>query len=196
MSHEDTTMRHLLSALVIATILTGCGGKAYVNATNQAVYRHAQLVEKSHDVKLMRSTPDTLGGAEEGMDQLDVQYYVYRLMEVEDSRQLMTHLVDSLLKEINKDPELRPHLTEYPFTSDRLTVKLEFNHFFGDYFEPLYIKTVTLSDDMLTYYTFNKKIKRREPYTKAKQLVADRFQDELDQAETASLEGTSPDSIR
>lgn len=68
-----------------------------------------------------------------------------------EARQLVVNMTEILLAYINKSPEIRPFLKEYPFSADNLKLNIKFtdSNYFTYVDGPL--KTVTLDKNEITY---------------------------------------------
>src|SRR3989344_5469971 len=65
-----------------------------------------------------------------GVANFSVDYYLYKnkddAVSVDFARSLLVSVAGSLLKEINSNSTVRSNLDEYPFTSDRIVVSINF----------------------------------------------------------------------
>jgi len=175
-----------LSLFTVLLLVTSCsiGGKSGRGRSEKIVHNHSLLTEEKWGIKLVTVDGEfSTEGTMKGLRHLNLEYYSNQLMEVEEAREAVTDTLEGLLRALNRDEQLRPNLLEYPLTVENLTMRLSLEHFFGDYFEPIYIGLVKVEDGYITYYTHNNKIKQREPYNKALRHIGDSEEQQLRDAD-------------
>ncbi len=170
---------------ITAFTMTSCRSGTVMEKTDELVANQAMMADESWGLKLVKvqGEYESRAGIKDGIRHLNIEYYANQLMEVEEARAAITDTMERLLRALNRDEKLRPSILEYPLTVENITMNVKLQHFFGDYFDPVYIEKVTVEDGYVSYYTHRNKIKKREPYNQALREVADLREEELRQAE-------------
>ena len=98
--------------------------------------------------------------------------------EIREARFLIVDLVEGLLAEVNRNPDIAPHLTSFPLTADNLEIYIDFESFHMRYVDPYYVGYLTLENGIVTYDAADFKEPgrniwnfRREAYPTALQLT-------------------------
>ncbi len=173
-----------LSLLALLITVTACGGGSYRGRTDKLINNHSLLSEEKWGLELVKVDGEySDAGSAKGLRHLNLEYFANQLMEVEEARIAVTDTMESLLRAINRDEQLRPRLLEYPMTVENITMRVRLEHFFGDYFDPIYIGFVVVEDGYITYYSPQNKIRQREPYNKALRIAVETEEQELQKAD-------------
>jgi len=85
---------------------------------------------------------------------LSIAYKAYKLVDIPKARTMMVHLVRSLIDKINANEMLADEVHPFPVEVKQLNIVIHFDHAFGEYVDPLYMKAVTLIDGTITYHPF------------------------------------------
>lgn len=163
----------LLVAAACLALSSACSSKGFSDRSEKVVENYSKRAQLDHRLELQHFEFDYADGTMSGINHLTVEYYAYQLMEIDEARQAITETAEGLLQSINNDDELRPFILNYPMEVDNLTMRIEIEHFFGQYFEPVYIGYVVLEDGFISYYSYDKTLKRRESYDNAQRNIAD-----------------------
>lgn len=113
----------------------------------------------------------------EGIPSIRLEFITQHILELCEARQLLVDVVEGLLVKLNTDyiePELRP----FPFTADQLEIYIDFESFYLEYDDPMYIGWVVLEDGIAFYYAANLKNEKLdcwqshwEPYYKSRSIT-------------------------
>lgn len=82
-----------------------------------------------------------------------LQFTTQHILELCDARQLLVDVVEGLLKRLNNS-SIANELGPAPITASQLVIDIEFESFYGVYFDPFYIGRIKLIDGMSYFYAF------------------------------------------
>lgn len=107
----------------------------------------AEKMEKEHQFKYC-----CLGGKlTDSIEGVDVSFSLDKFVTLEQARELLLLMTDSLLFEINHSKQLKPYLKEDPFPIDRLRVRLKFAKRDGVNDSEEHLDRVILEDGQIRY---------------------------------------------
>ncbi|MES2122637.1 MAG: hypothetical protein V4492_07680 [Chlamydiota bacterium] len=89
------------------------------------------------------------------VEQVDVYFSTSRKMTLDEAREIEVHLVTKLLQMINQHEQLRPFLREYPFTPERICVRVTGLDQNGKHFSDGSVAFVFLSRGRVFYDTYD-----------------------------------------
>lgn len=120
----------------------------------------------------------------DGIIRIVMHFRTQRLVDVCEGRDLIVNLVEGVLKRMNSDPTIAGSLHPYPLTADRLKINIEFESFYGQFIDPLYMGRINLEKGIVFYYSHDSldtdtvRWKQRvEPYDKALRFSRFRHED-------------------
>ena len=104
-------MRRVFLAIIVASF-TSCSAKSYSQYAQHAINVHADQMHQTMNWDLWG-----IGGAwTTDVRTLSLKYYVYDQVDIAGARRLYVLGVESLIKLVNADLEIRPYLRNFPFT--------------------------------------------------------------------------------
>ncbi len=110
----------------------------------------------------------SLGGvAPNNLEIIGAKFVSKRKANLKNARKLMMSISEELLNDINRNEQIRPYLTEYPFSASRLNIHLDFvKKSLGSHYEDGSMHSVTLSNGKISYFrTSTEKQEKKLGYT-------------------------------
>jgi hypothetical protein len=110
------------------------------------------------------------------------------LLDVNEARRVMVETVEGFLGRLNNDPEIAIAFNNVPFTFENLYVSIEYESYFGQYVDPLYVARTELKDSWFTasyaHTAFNERAPifhmHKEPYESSRFFIM--VQDDIEDA--------------
>lgn len=113
---------------------------------------------------------------------LTVVYYGQNIHDLEKSREIAVDCFSSLICTIYENEALASRFAEAP-TKECIEVQIDFDHFFGEYFESSFVGHIIVRDGWINYYSFNNELTMRESLESAEELICGTSWKEHQQAE-------------
>lgn len=154
--------------------LTSCESVCYEEQILHCIiHTHAKGQLINHNLKLDGSggsIPDQVKG-------FSLSYVTDKPMRIAEARQLFVEGAEELLKMINSNEQLRPYMSNYPFTIANLDYMIAFEKR-NRYFDPPFVALVFTKNEKL-YFDFYDNEKRKftderryvEPYSESYRIV-------------------------
>lgn len=166
----------LFCILFLFSILLLCGcskNSPQGEAAYEFMFSYARSVKKSYGLELTG-----YGGAvTDTINKFDLSFIGFEPMSQNEVRFLLVDNLEYLIRCINSDPTLKPHLREIPFNINNIKFSISFRDWRSwEYLESPAVARVFISDGIL-YYSEHKADKQildlmhNESYQKAKGLV-------------------------
>lgn len=118
-----------------------------------------------------------VGGKMQGsVEEVGARLNVFYPATKENAREITVFAIESLLKIVNSNEKLRPHLIEYPFTSAKVNMAIDFtNERYSPYFDGKSMVNVLIEGNEVFYYHHQKDptsnystvLLEKEPYEQA-----------------------------
>lgn len=178
-------MGRLITLLaVFLTLLSSCTSKIVPEgpwvkkidseAMSRLVINYSVDMQKSHHVYLQ----DSWMAYDDSIKRMCLRYSSQRLLTLEEGRLLIVEMVEEFLKRVNNHAILGFEVETFPFSADNLDVQINFESFFGEYVDELYIGLIWLQCGCTHFYAFDRKDNnldwdhhRFEPYFKSRELA-------------------------
>lgn len=177
-------MRLIIGMLFFGIVLTGCQTKIEPDGPwvkkidSEEVTRLVLNYSKELKIKRALDLEDSWVSYNDSIKRICLEYSSQRLLTVEEARLLIVELVEGFLDRLNNNSIISYELETFPFTHNNLSVKINFESFFGMYVDPLYVGQVWLQAGCVDFYAFDRKIDRIdwdhhrfEPYTKSREIA-------------------------
>ena len=114
--------RHVKLILVLATVLIGSAWyivkkeNDYFTHLNRITKKFICEMEEEHEFSCF-----SIGGSLAGnIKKVSLKFYCYEKKSIEEARKLEVDCVERFCEIINSHKKIRPHLEEFPFTSERV----------------------------------------------------------------------------
>lgn len=177
-------MRIIFWMMVFGLVLTGCQPKTVPQGPwvkkidSEEMTRLVLNYSKELKIRRALDLEDSWVSYDDSIKKICLEYSSQRLLTLEEARLLMVELVEGFLERLNNNAFLSYELETFPFTADNLSVRINFESFFGMYVDILYIGQVWLQAGCVDFYAFDRKIDgidwdhhRFEPYTKSREIA-------------------------
>jgi hypothetical protein len=141
---------------------------AYTENSNRVIKSHAKLMQKQYGLNL----GGTGGSGPTDIVTLYLYYEQDRTSNVGHARKLYVSIIESLIKIVNADKEIRPYLRDFPFTYQNCDITLSFSK--RDEFGTGSLSMVALCGKDILYYTLingRNEVTHEEPYEEALKIV-------------------------
>ena len=110
-----------------------------------------------------------------GLRMLSVDFECYQEMNISQARKLLLECVDGFLAEINRTPELKPFLREFPFTFRNVDISIIFiSEKSRNFIHSPSIASARIDDELLMFMIYPEdklKILKKETYEEALKIV-------------------------
>lgn len=143
--------------------------KIVIPIINQTV----KVLEKRHDIHFCGMG---MGGMEE-LSSLTLSFQVKRILSKNEARKMILNCIEEILKNINSNEEIKPYLTNFPFSYENISISLYLKTKKG---EPIYHPNISIAASNSLGLEFNTiaeeneysfKERAKETYEEALQLV-------------------------
>jgi len=140
---------------------------------HQIIAQHEKVQKRKYNLDLIGSG----GGIPDYITNFNLHYFSTAQVNVSEARRMFVNNVEDLLRLINSNEQLRPYMSNYPFTINNLELRLTFVNKFNKMQEPPYVANVSLINERVFYYFFDQNTNRFidkdyiEPYSEARKLV-------------------------
>ena len=146
----------------------------YEDMANEISARVAKKLTKKHHMDWIGEG----GGMMGSIYMIGLSFQIHHPMDLKEGRERIVDCVEELLKNINKNEEIRPFLKNYPFTTKNVQVTIYINYADGkEVFDPDFrVVSLYVSDD-ICFSTVDRtngmkyKNQYRELYTEALAIV-------------------------
>lgn len=153
--------------------------KSYVGYSNEVTNNFIKEINKKFGFRCIA----TGGSMPYDVQDIDVGFIAYRKATTEEARELEITLVEKFLRIINSHEKIRPYLREYPFTSSRAHVSVDFCNKNN---EPETVNSISrvwqvknkIYYDIYDPKTFSSEEIANEPYEKALKIVQEKRSNE------------------
>ena len=112
-------MKYFISSLLLIFSLSCCQGRScppHVKYAYKEISKFRKSAREKYGVVLMGH-----GGAfRKKINKINLTFYIQKEQSIDEMRDLMVHLANDFLTQINSNDEIRPYLVEYPFRVERL----------------------------------------------------------------------------
>lgn len=172
---------------VLALFLTSCQSKVETEGPwikkidspelSKIVINFSVKMKKDKHLEL----EDSWASYDDEIKRICLVYSSQRLLTLYDARLLMVELVEEFLYRLNNNTIVSFELERFPFTADDLDVKINFQSYYGNYIDELYIGLAWLQAGCVHFYAFDRKDlsingidwdhHRFEPYSKSRELA-------------------------
>ncbi len=169
-----------LSILLACCVVLGSsyGGRnvsAFYSEHETIAYKVTEEVARALS-KRYNLDPCGVGGSiQDDVKQLALSFNCYRTLSIEEARDLIVSCALEYLEAINDDPELKPHLHDYPFTADNIEFSIFISYPDRSDVEPGELCSVYILKDRITYQAEGRQdpleIVHRESFEEAVRLV-------------------------
>lgn len=189
--------------MFLATALTGCQTKVatkgpWVQKIDSWAFS-SLVINFSAKMKIENhlDLEDSYITYDQEVKKIVLRYSSQRLLTLYESRLLIVELVEEFIDWLNNNQELSSELEHFPFTSDDLDVRINFESFYGKYCDEQYMGIIWLNCGCVYFYAFDRKDldldfdhDRIEPYRKSRELAL--IKKEVDQQYLEQAQAAMP----
>lgn len=163
-------MKYLYFMLLVLFLCSACVlDPPHVKAAQKIMNSFTKKMKKEGLI-LVGSGGSMMGDIQE----INLDYETCQNVNVEQARMIFIKKTESLMYQINSDPEIRPYLHDYPFTSRNIFLEITFCKTDRDFVKPPNIAYVVLRThkDLVSYSIYDDQTERlatvyEEPYEEA-----------------------------
>jgi hypothetical protein len=152
-------MKYFAATVIFFTALTSLTSSCSAPLCRQAelinhiTRQHAALEKKKHNLELV-------GFGSAGptkTTQFCLTYASFEKVDIKEARRLLFDISEDALNIINANEEMRPYLSDYPYTFKNLDIGIVFFETFGTYVNPPYVGLASIVPERnLISYAFYK----------------------------------------
>ncbi|HEY4831656.1 MAG TPA: hypothetical protein VIH61_03750, partial [Waddliaceae bacterium] len=112
---------------------------------HQIIAQHEKVQKREYNLYLIGSG----GGIPDYVTNFSLYYILTDKVEMPEARKIFVNNVEDLLQLINSNEQIRPYLSNYPFTINNLEFGLAFEDEFGKMQEPPYVANLSLINERI-----------------------------------------------
>ncbi len=144
---KNTIISTILSLILSCCEIPNHTSPRYVKLSDEVLYQTAQQLEKEKDLLAIGTGGQMMGDIQ--LARISFQYF--HLVNLEESRELLTYAIQTFLKNINENKKIRPYLHTYPFTTKNIEVTIWIYQADGKYPPQGNIQCLELENGILKY---------------------------------------------
>jgi hypothetical protein len=157
--------------------LGGCDNRSEkAKMMHKAVYNASKTLNARHQ---MRYIGISEAGDKNHYKEVGMFFEIFRVVSKEESRKIMIDCVEELLREINSNPQLLPHLQPSPFTAANIEIAFYIYHPDGKRAYHPDLGSLSLNEGVIRYstdipemqYKFGFYTQEKESYEAASKIV-------------------------
>ncbi|HEY4831659.1 MAG TPA: hypothetical protein VIH61_03765 [Waddliaceae bacterium] len=139
----------------------------------QIIAQHEKVQKRKYNFDLIGSG----GGIPDYVTNFSLHYVSTNQVDMLKTRKMFVNNVEDLLQLINSNEQIRPYLSNYPFTINNLEFRISFQDRFGKRQEPPYVALVSLINERIFYSFYDLSTRQfigkdySEPYSEARKMV-------------------------